>query len=377
MRKFVTFLKYNNAIPIAFTVLMVGAASTYAAANPEVIIEKTEEVISIDNSYIAEINLKKYTPTARIVSVKEDDIFYYVEFDFSTIELKDFVWQDITVRKEIRVEKGGLGPYRDLGLYVTEQLKELIDHELQRLRETQKFEIAQRSEKKVVVAYSGLVGGFLSDKVETIKGYKPVVVPPKPVKEKETFARPDPNAQFPKPQPVEKKEDVSNEENNEDNKRPVVTVLGEKNVRVALGGAYVDLGATVLDDRDTDIVLELYLNGAAVESVVIDTSVIGTYEIMYFAEDSGGKTDGEVRRVEVYDPALENQNNGGGSESPSVDQNTSTTSATTSDPVTEPEPAPLPVVEDPEPTVDLIVEPEPVPEPTPEPVPEPTPEVVI
>ena len=64
---------------------------------------------------------------------------------------------------------------RDLGLYVTEQLKQVIDHEIAYLTEVQDIERKQVSQKVVAVAYSGLVGAFLDDRTEVLPGYTPVV----------------------------------------------------------------------------------------------------------------------------------------------------------------------------------------------------------
>jgi len=319
MGKFLAFLKFNNAVPIAFTLIMLGSASAYAANNPEVLVERNEQIISIDNSYIADINLDTYSPIVKILKVEEDVTYYYVTYTLTTIELKEAVWQDVVFEKNMRVEKNGLGPYRDLGLYVTDQLNQVINAEKRRLVETQKIERTQRSQKKVAVAYTGLVGGFLSEKVESVKGYAPVVKLPKPEVEKQTFARPDPNALKQKripvvvePQPEKAIEPVTEEVTEEvtpeeedteaQNSAPEVTLLGEAYIRIPLGATYTDLGATVIDDYDQGIALELYLNELLVDSIVIDTTQVATHTILYFAEDSQGLTAGAERIVVVYDP---------------------------------------------------------------------------
>ena len=365
MKGFVSFLKYNNAIPLAVTFLMIGAASTYAATNPETFVQKEEKVISIDNTYIAGVNLKKYTPTAQVTAVKEDDDFYYVTYTFKTIALVDYVWQKVTTEEVMQVGKTRLGKHRDLGLFVTEQLRQKIAGELLRLKETQAIEKKNISQKKVATVYKGLIGGFLDSKTETIKGYKPVVdESPEEEEEEQTFARPDPNAMakklaekerlalLAKQKEQEKEQEIVSDEevgtttpeeevddidgdtedatdeddNNDDtststpgtsgggsggsgsatttptNKKPVLTILGNNPARVALGGNYVDLGATVSDDHDLDNTVEVYLDDVLVESIVIDTSVVGTYTVMYESIDSDGAIAQKVRTVEVYDP---------------------------------------------------------------------------
>ena len=191
------FLKYNNIVPVTVAFVLLGAGGAYAATNPAAILSAQEQVVSIDNTYIANKNLDAYTPQVVIVNVKEDDEYYYVAYQFITIDLKDAAWQDVLKEEVMRVSKADLGPYRDLGLYVTEQLKQKIDRELARLKETQEFERRQVTQKIVATAYSGLIGAFLDDTTETIPGYKPVVEPPPPPPEPKPTPPP-----VPQPQPA-------------------------------------------------------------------------------------------------------------------------------------------------------------------------------
>src|SRR3989339_462099 len=120
MKSFFHFLQYNNAVPITFGILFLGAGGAFAAANPEVILDTQQHVISIDNTYIANKNLNAFTPKVRVTSVKEDDEYYYVAYVFSTIDLMDSVWQNVDKDLVLKVSKIALGQYRDLGLYVME-----------------------------------------------------------------------------------------------------------------------------------------------------------------------------------------------------------------------------------------------------------------
>lgn len=184
------FLKYNNTVPIVISVVLLGAGSTYAANNPEVILDRQQRVVSVDNTYIVSKDLENYTPTLKILLVEEDDDTYYITYEFTTIALHESIWRDVTTTEIMEVKKRRLDRYRDLGMFVTEQLSELVDTEIRRLQETQVIEEKNLSQKRVVTAYSGLVGGLLSDKQETVPGYRPLVVPPKPKPEPETFAYP-------------------------------------------------------------------------------------------------------------------------------------------------------------------------------------------
>jgi len=445
MGKIFHFLSYNNAVPITLTLLTIGAGSAYAANNPEVFVEKTEKVISIDNTYIAHADLFNYSPTIQVVSVEEDEERFYITYELTTIALQDHVWRDVVETRTLEVAKSSLTGFRDLGVYVTKQLNEIISSEIKRLRETQVYEKRQITQKQVATEYGGLVGGFLSDEVTTVAGYVPLVVAPKEEVEEDTFAYPPENppaqpiAVLPVEQPeddVEIPEDTVEPDGDDGptetstegevagaatstpttgsgagsggtgtgtstpavtNNKPVVTILGKNPARVALGASYTDLGATVSDDHDAEIVADLYLNGEAVSSISLDTSTVTTYHITYVATDSGGKSTSKTRLVEVYDPAAENTGGGTGSGGGSTGggaSGTSTPPATGGGtPVEEPTPTPTPTPE-PEPETvegsegeetgettpdtseapaeeELVSEPEPEPEPEAEPDPAP------
>src|SRR3989344_8274492 len=174
------FLAYNNALPIALGIAFLGAGGVFAATNPEAIYSEQQQVLSIDNSFIATKDLASYTPRAQILGVTEDSDNYFVSYKFYTIDLKDYVWQEVAKDEEMKVSKPDLGPYRDLGLYVTEQLKQIVDREGMRLKETQEIEQKNVTHKVVATAYGGLVGKFLDSTTEELPGYTPVVTPPVP-----------------------------------------------------------------------------------------------------------------------------------------------------------------------------------------------------
>lgn len=345
MKSFVSFLKYNNALPIAVTILMLGTASTYAATNPDKILSEEKMVVSIDNTYIANKNLDNYSPKIKILSVREDKDAYYVEYEFTTITLLDAVWQDVKTIEIMDVPKKTLGEHRDLGVFVTRQLSEHIDSELSRLRETQEIERQRITQKKVATTYSGLVGGFLDEKTETIDGYKPIIEEYiEEEEEEETFARPDPNnpnqsvptEEEEDPvvndtQPEEEGEDqVDTEDNGPTNKKPNIDILGDNPVRVATGTPYTDLGAVVTDDKDHNLNVTLLLDGVEVDDIQIDTDAARTYIITYTAVDSEGLIDTEERKVIVYAPEDNDSENEGGSGGGSSDVSTTTEETATS-----------------------------------------------
>lgn len=53
----------------------------------------------IDNTQIISANLDNFNMGLKIKSVKEDDKFYYVSFDYNAIDAKDNVWQVVKKKK--------------------------------------------------------------------------------------------------------------------------------------------------------------------------------------------------------------------------------------------------------------------------------------
>lgn len=73
---------------------------------------------------------------------------------------------------------------------------------------------------------------------------------------------------------------------------PVITLNGDAAVTLNIGEAYVDAGATALDDRDGDLTAEIAVGGD-----VVDTDTTGIYVITYNVADSSGNAATEVTRT--------------------------------------------------------------------------------
>ncbi len=177
----ITFIKYNNAVPIILGLLFLGGGGALAATNPAVqqsVYQQTQTVRSIDNTYLASVNLDTFPLQITVTSVSEDDTSYYVSYVMNTINVINYVWKNaqktgtLTIHKEAL--KGG-----DLGLYVEGELAQIRDRELAVLKETQAIERRYGvTQKTVATAYSGIVGKFISPTVETFTGYDPVIDEP-------------------------------------------------------------------------------------------------------------------------------------------------------------------------------------------------------
>lgn len=80
---------------------------------------------------------------------------------------------------------------------------------------------------------------------------------------------------------------------------PIITVQGPNPISVSYGSAYIDAGATALDNYDGDI------TGAIVAVNPVDTSSLGAYTVTYGVNDSSGNNAvQETRTVNVVDTAI-------------------------------------------------------------------------
>ena len=295
LQRVLHFIKYNNALPIGFAILFLGASGVFAASPEarEAVYAREQSVVSVDNSYIVNINLSTYTPRTEIESVTEDDASYYISYNFRTIDLVDGTWQDVIKERNLAVAKDALGN-KDLGAYVTRELREVIDSELVRLKETQKIERSiGKSQKTVATAYNGLIGRFVDTSVEVLPEYEPASV----VSETDTAqvaaaAASQEGATESSPTPVTSST-VSGDSS--DTEPPVIQILGNNPAEIVIKARYVDLGAVVTDNRDANL-------GITVEGEQIDTSAPGEHVVTYSATDQAGNTTTATRIVRVYDP---------------------------------------------------------------------------
>lgn len=74
---------------------------------------------------------------------------------------------------------------------------------------------------------------------------------------------------------------------------PVITILGDADMEIALNATYEDDGATALDDEDGD------LTSAIVVTNNVDPAVPGNYSVVYSATDEAGNQGQATRNVSV------------------------------------------------------------------------------
>ncbi len=291
MSRFLHFLTYNNAVPIALSIVLLSAGAAFAASEEvqQAVYNSTDAVVAVDNTYLTGKNLDAFTPRAEITAVTEDAETYYVSYTLTTIDVVDAVWQDVVLSKQMEVSKALLGEYTDLGVYVTEQLKQVVARQMDYLREVQAIEQRQVSQKVVATTYGGLVGKFLDDSTETLPGSVPVVVAPQnPTEGQVAGAFTDvPSGGGTSPS---------------DAGAPQLQVLGNNPARLPLKSSYVDLGVLATHSSGREFSIHMFVNDNPVTSVNIDTTVVGTTTIRYESTDDTGRTGRAERVVVVFDP---------------------------------------------------------------------------
>lgn len=292
MNKILHFLQYHNAVPIAIGILVLGGGGAFAAANPDAIYSAEERVLSVDNTYLVAKDLSAWSPRVEITGVTEDEDYYYVAYTFSTIDLVEYVWKDAQKPEVMRVSKLDLGPYRDLGLYVTEQLRQVIDRERDRVAETQEIERKMISQKTVATIYGGLIGKLLDETTETLPGYTPVVVPPAAEAQVASAAASQASGDAPAAPTPAPSGSIT------------MQVLGKNPARIALGASYVDLGAVITGPTETErnLGIHVFVDEKEVSQVQIDTSATGTYAVRYRVDSPDGTFGSVSRTIIVYDP---------------------------------------------------------------------------
>ncbi len=285
------FFMYNNTVPLVLGVLFMGSGIAFAATNPDALVSGQQEVVSVDNTYIANKDLSTYTPQIQITGVTEDADAYYVAYTMSTIDLQEYAWKDATKSESMTVSKAELKG-GDLGLFVTDRLKNVVSNELTYLQQVQEKEKQHVTQATVATTYSGLVGKFLTTKTETLPDYTPVVAT-----EVQAVAETQPAGVAIAPTPSS---DVSSSPSTQSSSGTLtLQVLGNNPAQISVGTSYVDLGAVITDPADYNASYNTYLDGSLTASPIIDTSKPGTYTIEYRARDKNGNTASLSRTIIV------------------------------------------------------------------------------
>lgn len=291
-------------------IVMLGGGAAFAASDPSVVYSSNQEVISVDNTYLVGKDLISYSPIIKITDVTADDDYYYVAYTLYTIDLQDSVWQDIAREETMQVSKPDLGPYRDLGVYVTEKMKDIVDREILRLADTQTSERKHVSQKIVATEYGGLIGKFLDAKTEQLPGYTPVIQPAPGVVIPEYIPSNLPGGPSESPPPSQAPQQGSENTLNTpiapsapvvQHSAPVLKVLGNNPAEIPVGSTYNDLGA-VITSTPNNYGVHVFLEGIEMQQISLDTTVAKDWEITYKVTDQAGNIGTATRTVRVFDP---------------------------------------------------------------------------
>lgn len=313
MNRFLHFLAYHNAVPVALGILFMGAGGALAAspAVQQSFYNTTQVVQSIDNTRIASADVASLPLSVQVIGVTEDADTYYLAYSLTTIALVNGVWQDTAEPKTLSVAKSILARTgADLGIYASEQLAQVRDAERQRLTETQKLEVKNGITAKVVAtAYGGLVGKLFDPTTETFPGYVAVMTPKEDERPQgmsapagNSVSENDSASQAPDPQPTVETPPGSPAPTPTAT-APTLSILGNNPARIEKGSTYADLGVLVTDDTMPNIGYTTTLDGVVVDTITIDTSTVQTHSIVYSATNTAGMTTTATRTVEVYDPS--------------------------------------------------------------------------
>ncbi len=180
LQKIISFIKYHNAVSIGASLILVLSFSAMASDDVRDIVlgEKIVKEQGVDNSVLLAADLANFDLEMKIIDVTEDNLNYYVDYQFETLGIQDDIWKPIMRQKQMVISKAALAD-RDLGLYVSEELGEIIDNEIAYLKEVQQNEEEKgQTFIQETTKYTGLIGLVLDTKTKELPGYEPVVKPP-------------------------------------------------------------------------------------------------------------------------------------------------------------------------------------------------------
>jgi len=172
-KRFIHFIKYNNATILVIAVVFILGASAFASEPGQAVIgQKQTDIVGVDNSLLLEVDLDNFDMEFKIEKIEEDEEMYYITYVFMDLTEINNAWQYQLKGNLRRVSKK---LKQDLDAYLVEEFKEEYQARLKELKQAQsKAESDGQQTRTEVVAYSGLVGKTLNIAGKVFSGYEPV-----------------------------------------------------------------------------------------------------------------------------------------------------------------------------------------------------------
>src|SRR3989344_1599962 len=321
------FVQYNTAVPITLFIIF-GVPGGAFAASPQVrdataaaVLSQQQQVLAGDNTYLLGLDVPAFDFELQVTNVTEDDPTYYVDYQYNMVDPLDYVWRLYVASTSITVAKTEVQG-KDLGLFISKQLGEVVAAKRAYLLAAQTQERkAGESQKIVSTTYYGLIGRFLDPEQETFEGYTPVINPVLPEEPNKgpsgCTADCDGTPKNGGPAVVGEVLGASTVKNSADGSRASTAlislqIMGRNPSLVPVGAMYVDLGAVLVDEKNSGVDYTTYLDGKQTYSPEIDTSKEATYAVEYRATDKNGTQISVTRTIKVltyadYQTAIQNQ----------------------------------------------------------------------
>lgn len=173
-RKFIDFIKYNNAVVFIILAVLLIASGVFAQTEvgQNFIGEKQSKTTGVDNTLLLAADLSAFDMDFKIEKIEADEHYYYITYTYLDLVKKDNVWQYLMQEKVRKVSK----ILRvDLGKFLAEELSEQYEARISDLLMAQNKARGEGEQKRVEVSfYDGLIGQTLSLVDKTFPNYKPV-----------------------------------------------------------------------------------------------------------------------------------------------------------------------------------------------------------
>ena len=133
---------------------------------------------AVDSTELRSVDLATFNPEAKITGVTDDEKNYYVDYTYDSYDIQDNTWGKVVRTNTLTVSKEALGE-TDLGLYVQKQIGEVLDYQLNYLKQVQVLELAKVAQAATKTQkYAKLIGLTLGANDSKLEDYTPVVAEP-------------------------------------------------------------------------------------------------------------------------------------------------------------------------------------------------------